>query len=34
VPSEFGISFDSFRTMRLCRMVWRQGDFLGVAFKN
>jgi hypothetical protein len=34
VPSEFGISFDSFRTMRLCRMVWRQGDSLGVAFEN
>jgi hypothetical protein len=34
VPSEFGISFDRFRTMRLCRMVWRQGDSLGVAFEN
>jgi hypothetical protein len=34
VPSEFGISFDRFRTMRRCRMVWRQGDFLGAAFKN
>jgi hypothetical protein len=34
VPSEFGISFDSFRTMHLCRLVWRQGDFLGVAFQE
>jgi hypothetical protein len=23
VPSEFGISFDSFRTTRRCRLVWR-----------
>jgi len=34
VPSEFGISFDRFHTMRLCRLIWRDGDFLGVAFKN
>jgi hypothetical protein len=34
VPSEFGISFDGFRTMRLCRLIWRDGDFLGVAFKS
>lgn len=34
VPSEFGISFDGFRTMRLCRLIWRDGDFLGVAFKG
>jgi hypothetical protein len=32
VPSEFGISFDRFRTMHLCRLIWRDGDFLGVAF--
>jgi hypothetical protein len=34
VPSEFAISFDRFRTMRLCRLIWRDGDFLGVAFKS
>jgi hypothetical protein len=34
VPSEFGISFDSFRTMRRCRMVWRDGDFVGAAFES
>jgi hypothetical protein len=34
VPSEFGISFDRFLTMRLCRLIWRDGDFLGVAFEN
>jgi hypothetical protein len=34
VPSDFGISFDGFRTMRLCQMIWRDGDFLGVALKS
>jgi hypothetical protein len=34
VPSEFGISFDSFRTMRRCRLIWRDGDFVGVAFES
>jgi hypothetical protein len=34
VPSEFGISFDNFRTMRRCRMIWRDGDFVGVAFES
>jgi hypothetical protein len=34
VPSEFGISFDRFRTMRLCRLIWRDGDFVGAAFKS
>jgi hypothetical protein len=34
VPSEFGISFDGFHTMRLCELIWREGDFLGAAFKS
>jgi hypothetical protein len=34
MPFEFGISFDSFRTMRNCRMIWREGDFLGVVFES
>jgi hypothetical protein len=34
VPSEFGISFDNFRTMRHCRLIWRDGDFVGVAFES
>ncbi len=34
VPSDFGISFDNFRTMRRCRLVWREGDFLGAAFES
>jgi hypothetical protein len=34
VPSEFDISFDNFRTMRHCRLIWRDGDFVGVAFET
>jgi hypothetical protein len=34
VPSEFAISFDKFRTMRLCRLAWRDGDFVGVTFER
>jgi hypothetical protein len=34
IPSEFGISFDDFCTMRVCRLVWRDGDFVGVAFES
>ena len=34
VPSEFGISFDNFLTMRACRLIWRNGDFVGVAFES
>jgi hypothetical protein len=34
VPSEFGISFDNFRTMRRCRLIWRDGDFAGASFQS
>jgi len=34
IPSEFGVSFDDFCTMRVCRLVWRDGDFVGVVFEN
>jgi hypothetical protein len=34
VPSEFGVSFDNFRTMRRCRLIWRYGDFVGAAFES
>ena len=34
VPSYFGISFDSFRTMRRCRLIWRDGDFVGLLFES
>ena len=32
VPSEFDISFDNSRTMRRCRLIWRDGDFIGATF--
>jgi hypothetical protein len=34
LPSEFGISFDNFCTMRRCRLIWRDGDFVGAAFES
>ena len=33
-PLNFELSFDSFHTVRECRVIWRQGDFVGVAFQN
>jgi hypothetical protein len=33
VPSDFGVSFDNFRTMRQCRLIWRDGDFIGTTFE-
>jgi hypothetical protein len=34
ISSEFGVSFDNFRTMRQCRLIWRDGDFVGAAFES
>ena len=34
VPVNFALSFDNFRTVRMCRLIWRQGEFLGLAFEN
>jgi hypothetical protein len=34
LPVEFGISFDEFRTMRMCRLIWREGDFVGATFES
>jgi hypothetical protein len=34
MPLEFALSFDNFRTVRMCHLIWRQGDFLGVAFAS
>ena len=34
VPLDFALSFDNFRTIRMCRLIWRDGDFLGVAFQS
>jgi hypothetical protein len=34
LPLSFELSFDNFRTVRKCRLIWRDGDFVGVAFEN
>jgi hypothetical protein len=34
LPLNFELSFDNFRTVRKCRLIWRDGDFVGVAFEN
>jgi hypothetical protein len=34
LPLDFALSFDNFLTVRMCQLIWRQGDFLGVAFEN
>jgi hypothetical protein len=34
VPSDFGTSFDGFRTMRRCWLIWRDGDLVGAAFES
>jgi len=34
MPLDFGLSFDGFRTVRTCQLIWRQGEFFGVAFEN
>jgi hypothetical protein len=33
LPVDFDLSFDNFRTIRECRMIRRDGDFVGIAFK-
>ena len=34
LPPDFELSFDNFHTIRECRVIWRQGDFVGVSFLN
>ncbi|UPJ51753.1 hypothetical protein IVB30_10625 [Bradyrhizobium sp. 200] len=34
LPTTFEITFDNFHTVRRCRLVWREGDFIGVAFEG
>jgi len=34
LPVEFYLSFDRFRTARECRLIWRDVDFLGIAFED
>jgi hypothetical protein len=32
LPLNFLLSFDQFESVRTCRLTWREGDFVGVAF--
>jgi hypothetical protein len=32
LPVNFLLSFDKFESVRACRLTWRDGDFVGVAF--
>ena len=34
LPLNFELTFDNFHNVRGCRAVWRQRDFVGVAFQN
>ena len=34
VPETFDLTFEHGRTRRACRVVWRTGDMLGVAFQG
>ena len=34
LPVEFDLSFDNFRTVRRCRLIWRGDNFLGLAFES
>ena len=34
LPVNFELSFDNFRTVHECHLVWREGNLLGVAFHS
>jgi hypothetical protein len=34
IPLEFALSFDNFRSVRMCRLVWRKGDIFGATFES
>jgi hypothetical protein len=34
LPSKFELSFDNFRTARICRLIWRRDDLVGIAFES
>ena len=34
LPPNFELSFDNFRTVRKCRLVWRRHDLIGIAFET
>jgi hypothetical protein len=34
LPNTFELTFDNFLTIRRCRLIWRDGDFIGVVFED
>jgi hypothetical protein len=34
IPLAFDLSLDNFRTIRRCRLIWRDGDWVGVTFES
>jgi hypothetical protein len=34
LPLNFELTFDNFHTVRKCKLIWREGDFIGVAFES
>ena len=34
LPPKFNVSFDNFRTVQKCRLIWRRGDFIGITFES
>jgi len=34
LPPNFELTFDNFHNIHRCRVIWRQGNFVGVAFQN
>jgi hypothetical protein len=34
LPCEFGLSLDGFRTIRKCRLVWREEDRVGATLES
>jgi len=34
LPLDFELTFDNFHNVHRCQIVWRQGDLVGVRFKD
>ena len=34
LPTEFALSFDGFRSTIKVKLIWRDGDFAGIAFRR
>jgi hypothetical protein len=34
LPAAIAFSFDNFRTIHACKIVWREGHFAGIEFEN